>query len=45
MKRKIILIGDFLDKGKDVEKTINFIHKNLKWFHIVKGNHENYVKN
>lgn len=39
---KIILLGDFLDKGSHSEqkKLINFIHKNLDKLIVIHGNHE-----
>lgn len=40
---KIVLVGDFIDKGKNTEEIIEFISNNLEWFYIVKGNHENFV--
>lgn len=40
---KIVLVGDFIDKGKNTEGIIEFISHNLEWFYIVKGNHENFV--
>lgn len=39
----VILVGDFIDKGKNTEATIRFIHKNQKYIRLVKGNHENFV--
>lgn len=40
--RKIVLVGDYLDKGKDISGLINFIYNNLEWFEIVYANHENF---
>lgn len=40
---KIILIGDWIDKGTQVTETNEFITANLDRFILVKGNHENYV--
>lgn len=40
---RIILIGDFIDKGKATKETIDFIYRNQSWFYLVKGNHENFV--
>jgi len=43
--KKIIINGDFLDKGVDLINTIEFIYKNWKNGRILLtiGNHENYV--
>lgn len=43
--KKIILIGDFIDKGVNPKDTIEFVYKNWKSGKIlmVLGNHENYV--
>lgn len=40
---QFILVGDFIDKGYNVKGTIEFLYKNFMHFHIVKGNHENFV--
>lgn len=41
-KYKIILLGDFIDKGKESEqiKLVNFIYNNLKNLIVILGNHE-----
>jgi len=39
----ILLLGDLIDKGYGVREVIEFIHNNLEWFKMVKGNHENFV--
>ncbi len=41
--KKIILVGDFIDKGYAVKETIEFIYDNLHKFKIVIGNHESFV--
>lgn len=38
-----ILIGDYIDKGPQIEETIKFLYENRAWFWIVKGNHEKFV--
>lgn len=40
---QIILIGDILDKGNQLQQTLDFVYKNLSVLKIVKGNHENFV--
>ncbi len=40
---KIILIGDFVDKGNRTAETIEFLYKNRDHFIFVLGNHENFV--
>jgi hypothetical protein len=47
--RHIVLVGDYLDKGPDVELLIRFLHKQVvnvtqPRFHIVRGNHETYAQ-
>jgi len=39
----IILVGDYIDKGKSSLEVIDFIYKNKDLIKIVIGNHENYV--
>lgn len=41
--KRIISLGDIVDKGYDTKGVIEFIHKNIDWFLFVKGNHENFV--
>jgi len=38
-----ILVGDFIDKGKNTEEMIRFVHQNQDFIKLVKGNHENFV--
>jgi len=40
---RILLIGDWIDKGTKTKETIEFIYKNRSWFFFIKGNHENFV--
>lgn len=40
---KVILVGDFVDKGPKVLETIDFLYDNQDQILIVKGNHENFV--
>lgn len=42
-EKRIILVGDLIDKGYGVREVIEFIYNNLEWFYMVKGNHENFV--
>lgn len=42
-EKRIILVGDTIDKGYGVREVIEFIYNNLEWFYMVKGNHENFV--
>jgi predicted kinase len=43
MRKRIVLVGDLIDKGPDSGAVIDFVHKNLSWFHYTIGNHENFV--
>ncbi|MBC1419657.1 metallophosphoesterase [Listeria fleischmannii] len=38
-----ILLGDFIDKGKNTGEIIEFLYKNKEHFRFVLGNHENFV--
>ncbi|WP_379163494.1 metallophosphoesterase [Paenibacillus sp. sgz5001063] len=40
---KIILVGDWIDKGKQTRETIEFLYENREHFLFVMGNHENFV--
>ncbi len=40
---RIILNGDWIDKGRRTKETIDFIYHNQEHFLLVKGNHENFV--
>lgn len=40
---RIVLIGDWIDKGKKTKEIIEFLYTNRSWFYFVKGNHENFV--
>jgi Predicted kinase len=40
---KIVLVGDWIDKGKQTKETIQFLHTNREHFYFVLGNHENFV--
>ncbi|MFD0682769.1 MULTISPECIES: metallophosphoesterase [unclassified Paenibacillus] len=42
---KIILAGDWIDKGKQTRETIEFLYENREHFLLVMGNHENFVYN
>lgn len=39
----IILVGDWIDKGKATKATIDFLYDNREHFWFVLGNHENFV--
>jgi len=41
--KRIILVGDLVDKGYDVGGVIELVYNNLDLFYVVKGNHENFV--
>ncbi|WP_442596749.1 metallophosphoesterase [Neobacillus sp. D3-1R] len=41
--KKFVLIGDFIDKGKNTAATVEFLYENRDYFYFVKGNHENFV--
>ncbi|MDF2649869.1 MAG: metallophosphoesterase [Paenibacillus sp.] len=40
---KIILVGDWIDKGKNTKETVEFLYENQDHFLFVLGNHENFV--
>lgn len=40
---RVILVGDWIDKGGATKDIVEFIGDNLRWFILVKGNHENFV--
>ncbi|MBW7452579.1 metallophosphoesterase [Paenibacillus sepulcri] len=40
---KVILVGDWIDKGKQTGAVIEFLHKNQEHLLLVAGNHENFV--
>ncbi|WP_256758535.1 metallophosphoesterase [Cohnella sp. WQ 127256] len=41
---KVILVGDWIDKGKHTKETIEFLYENQAHFLFVLGNHENFVE-
>lgn len=41
---KIILAGDWIDKGKHTREIIEFLYDNQEHFLLVLGNHENFVR-
>jgi len=41
--KKILLLGDWIDKGPDSRGVIEFIYNNQEWFFLTVGNHENWV--
>lgn len=40
---KLILVGDWIDKGKQTKEIIQFLYDNQEHFYLVLGNHENFV--
>jgi predicted kinase len=40
---RIILAGDWIDKGKQTCETVEFLYENREHFLFVMGNHENFV--
>jgi predicted kinase len=40
---KVILVGDWMDKGKQTKEIIQFLYDNQSHFYLVLGNHENFV--
>lgn len=40
---RIILAGDWIDKGKQTRVIVEFLHDNREFFLLVLGNHENFV--
>lgn len=40
---KVILAGDWIDKGKKTQEIIHFLYENQEHFLFVMGNHENFV--
>lgn len=40
---RIVLAGDWIDKGGQTREIVEFLHANLEHFLLVKGNHENFV--
>ncbi|MFS0840340.1 metallophosphoesterase [Paenibacillus sp. 1P03SA] len=40
---KIVLTGDWIDKGRQTRATVEFLYENREHFLFVLGNHENFV--
>lgn len=40
---RIVLVGDWIDKGNRTKEIIEFLLDNDEYFYLVKGNHENFV--
>jgi predicted kinase len=40
---KVLLVGDWIDKGNRTREIIDFLHTNQEHFLFVLGNHENFV--
>ncbi|WP_138755690.1 metallophosphoesterase [Paenibacillus sinopodophylli] len=40
---KVLLVGDWIDKGSQTKAIIDFLHTNKEQFLFVLGNHENFV--
>jgi len=43
MNKKVILVGDWIDKGGDTNGIIEFLYRNKAHFLLVLGNHENFI--
>lgn len=41
--KRVVLVGDLVDKGYDVKGVIELVYNNLDMIFSVKGNHENFV--
>lgn len=40
---KLVLVGDWIDKGKQTKDIVQFLYDNREYFYLVLGNHENFV--
>ncbi|MBC1475055.1 metallophosphoesterase [Listeria grandensis] len=40
---KMVLVGDWIDKGKNTREITEFLYENQQFFLFVLGNHENFV--
>jgi len=40
---KIILVGDYIDKGSKTSEIINFLYDNREHFILIRGNHEEFT--
>lgn len=40
---KVVLVGDWIDKGKQTREIVEFLYENREYFFLVLGNHENFV--
>lgn len=40
---RLVLVGDWIDKGKNTAAIINFLYDNQPYFYFVLGNHESFV--
>jgi len=38
-----VFVGDLIDKGPKIREVIEFVYNNLRYFTIVRGNHESWV--
>jgi len=41
--KKVVLVGDIIDKGYAIKEVIEFVYVNREFFYMVIGNHENFV--
>lgn len=41
--KEVLLVGDLIDKGRDIPKVVEFAHANIGIFKMVMGNHESFV--
>ncbi|GBG09260.1 metallophosphoesterase [Paenibacillus agaridevorans] len=42
-RTEVVLVGDWIDKGKQTEAIVAFLHDNREHFRLTLGNHENFV--
>lgn len=42
-RKRIVLVGDLVDKGYNVGSVIDLVHSNLDMIYMTIGNHENFV--
>ncbi len=41
--KRVLFVGDLIDKGVDIKKVVEFVYANLDVFYLVIGNHEHLV--
>lgn len=42
-RTRLVLVGDWVDKGKQTREIVEFLYENRELFVLVKGNHEHFV--